>query len=142
MIWACWGRGLQDDSRLRKNSFWTIDPLDGTQYFIEGSPGYATSIALVSHSGATILGVVYDPVHDHLYESVVGGGVTRNGVPFGVKKQSIDGHLASTLLADRSLRNYPQFPAYEEQFTIRYVGGAVMNALQLLTDPNGVYLKP
>ncbi len=134
--------GLQDDSRLRKHAFWAIDPLDGTQYFIEGSSGYATSIALVSHSGATILGVVYDPGHDHLYASVVGGGVTRNGVPFGVKKESIDGHLASTLLADRSLRNYPQFSVYEEQFSIRYVGGAVMNALQLLTDPSGVYLKP
>ena len=27
------------------------------------------------------------------------------------------------------------------QYTIRYVGGAVLNALQLLTVPNSVYAK-
>ena len=32
--------GDQDDSRLHKHAFWTIDPLDGTQYFIDGAPGY------------------------------------------------------------------------------------------------------
>ena len=67
--------GEQDDSRLTKHAFWTIDPLDGTRYFIDGQPGYATSIALVSQSGDPILGVVYDPVHDALYETVVGEGV-------------------------------------------------------------------
>ena len=34
---------------------WTIDPLDGTQHFIEGKTGFATSIALVSQAGDSIL---------------------------------------------------------------------------------------
>ena len=71
--------GLQDDSRLEKPAFWTVDPLDGTQFFIEGTPGYSTSIALVSRSGTPLVAAVYDPVNDLLYEAVSGRGVTLNG---------------------------------------------------------------
>jgi fructose-1,6-bisphosphatase/inositol monophosphatase family enzyme len=133
--------GEQDDSRLLKHAFWTIDPLDGTQYFIEGQPGYATSIALVSLSGQSILGVVYDPVHDNLYEAVTGRGVTLNGSRFEPTAQHGKCKGTPTLFADRSLRNYPQFAHYQDHFDIRFVGGAVMNALQLLSEPNSVYLK-
>jgi len=132
--------GEQDESRLQKHAFWTIDPLDGTQYFIEGKPGYATSIALVSRSGEPILGVVYDPVHDQLYEAVSGRGVTLNGLPLASAVQSGEG-TATTLFADRSLSTYPQYQPFSERFDVRYFGGAVLNALQLLTEPSSVYMK-
>ena len=48
--------GESDDSRLQKHAFWTVDPLDGTQYFVEGRSGYATSIALVTKSGVRFWG--------------------------------------------------------------------------------------
>ena len=38
-------------SRLVKDYFWCVDPLDGTLPFTEGTPGYSVSIALVSKSG-------------------------------------------------------------------------------------------
>lgn len=133
--------GDQDQSRLDKHAFWTVDPLDGTQYFIEGKPGYSTSIALVSRSGEPIVGVVYDPVHDNLYQAVFGGGVTLNGEPIPV----IDGNqsdLGRTIwFADRSLSTYPYYSKIKSLFDVRYVGGAVMNGLQLLTEPNSVYIK-
>ena len=50
-----------DGSRLTNDYFWCIDPLDGTLPFIEGSPGYAVSIALVSSDGTPMIGVVSDP---------------------------------------------------------------------------------
>lgn len=131
--------GESDNSRLQKHAFWTIDPMDGTQYFIEGISGYATSIALVAQCGTPILGAVYDPVEDSLYEAVKGGGVTRNGVR--LKPMSSETTGAIVLFADRSLRNYPQFEWYQDLFDIRFVGGAVINAIQLLTTPNSVYLK-
>jgi fructose-1,6-bisphosphatase/inositol monophosphatase family enzyme len=133
--------GEQDDSRLQKHAFWTIDPLDGTQYFIDGLPGYSTSIALVSRFGEPIVAVVYDSVHDQLFEAVAGGGVTLNGTPLSVMK-SRDGEGERTIwFADRSLPTYPYFEQVKAQFDVRYVGGAVMNALQLLTTPNSVYVK-
>jgi fructose-1,6-bisphosphatase/inositol monophosphatase family enzyme len=133
--------GEQDDSRLQKHAFWTVDPLDGTQYFIDGQPGYSTSIALVSQSGEPILGVVYDSVHDKLFEAVTGGGVTLNGTPLSVMKPREGDSERTTWFADRSLPTYPYYASVKAHFDIRYVGGAVMNALQLLTEPNSVYVK-
>jgi fructose-1,6-bisphosphatase/inositol monophosphatase family enzyme len=133
--------GEQDDSRLHKHAFWTIDPLDGTQCFIEGKPGYATSIALVSQSGEPILGVVYDPVHDNLYEAVAGKGVILNGAPLKPVDRVEDSSEATQWFADSSLRNHPNFDQYQASFDIQFVGGAVVNSLQLLTHANSVYIK-
>ena len=133
--------GEQDDSRLHKHAFWTIDPLDGTQYFIDGVPGYSTSIALVSQSGRTILGAVYEPNSEALYEVVAGRGVTRNGEPIPALEYPGRDAQPTKWMADRSLPTYPYYEQVRARFDIRYVGGAVMNALQLLTEPNSVYIK-
>ncbi|MEC9072168.1 MAG: inositol monophosphatase family protein, partial [Myxococcota bacterium] len=133
--------GEQDDSRLTRHAFWAIDPLDGTSFFIEGGAGYATSIALVTQSGEPLLGVVYDPVQEDLYQAVKGQGVTLNGTPLEAGRAG-----ASTgrtrWFADKSLREHPQFEDYERHFDIRFEGGAVKNGLRVLTEPNSVYLKP
>ena len=133
--------GDQDQSRLDKHAFWTVDPLDGTQYFIEGKPGYSTSIALVSRSGQPIVGVVYDPVHDNLYQAVFGGGVTLNGEAIPAVKGNQREQGRTIWFADRSLSTYPYYPKIKSLYEVRYVGGAVMNGLQLLTEPNSVYIK-
>ena len=133
--------GEQDDSRHTRHAFWAVDPLDGTQYFIEGRPGYATSIALVSRSGEPILGVVYDPVEENLFEAVTGRGVTMNGVTLEAPVHAAGTSGRTRWFADRSLQDHPRFADYEALFDVRFVGGAVMNGLQLLTEPNSVYVK-
>jgi fructose-1,6-bisphosphatase/inositol monophosphatase family enzyme len=106
---------------------------------LEGKPGYATSIALVSQSGQPILGVVYDPVRGDLFEAVTGRGVTLNGSPLETMAHTES--QRTTWFADRSLRNHPGFARLQTEFDIRFEGGAVMNSLQLLTEPNSVYVK-
>ena len=133
--------GEQDDSRLHKHAFWAIDPLDGTQCYIDGKAGYATSIALVAQSGEPILGVVYDPINDALYESVKGRGVTCNGEPIPSAKIAENQAPALTWYADRSLREHPHFETIAEHFAVRFAGGAVMNCIQLLANPYGAYIK-
>ena len=133
--------GEQDDSRLHKHAFWTIDPLDGTQYFVEGKSGYAVSIALVSQSGQSILGVVYDPITEAMYQAVRGEGVTLNGDPMQPTKLDENRSDRTQWIADRSLRGHPHFNHYQADFDVRFVGGAVMNILQLLTEPNSCYVK-
>ncbi len=133
--------GHHDSSRLAKHAFWTVDPLDGTQYFIEGSAGYATSIALVSQSGEPILGVVYDPVGQALFEVVRGGDVHLNGRPF---KPAAENHAASGSIqwfADRSLKDHPDFARYQTAFDIHFSGGAVMNGINVLKGARSIYVK-
>ena len=57
---------------------WIIDPVDGTQPFVNGIPSWCVSIAYVEGTEFKI-GVVYDPVNDELFAAKAGGGATLNG---------------------------------------------------------------
>ncbi len=56
---------------------WVVDPLDGTTNFVHGYPHYCVSIALI-HGGSPVVGVIYDPVRDHLYAGAARCGARRN----------------------------------------------------------------
>jgi 3'(2'), 5'-bisphosphate nucleotidase len=54
--------------RLEKDRVWLIDPMDGTKNFIAGNGEFAVQIGLAI-GGASVLGVVYQPVRDLLYRA-------------------------------------------------------------------------
>ena len=62
---------------------WVIDPLDGTANFAHRYPCFCTSIALTLDD-EPIVGVVYDPLREHLFSATLGGGATLNGGPLRV----------------------------------------------------------
>ncbi len=57
--------------RLDKSRVWMIDPLDGTNGFIDGNGDFAVQIGL-AENGECVLGVVYQPVTGVLYRAVRG----------------------------------------------------------------------
>jgi myo-inositol-1(or 4)-monophosphatase len=57
---------------------WIVDPLDGTTNYSRRLPCFCTSIAL-SYQGEVILGVVYDPLRDALFQAERGKGAYLNG---------------------------------------------------------------
>src|SRR5215211_2552362 len=59
--------------RLGKSRVWLVDPLDGTNGFIDGNGDFAVQIGLVE-DGEVVLGVVYLPLTDVLYRAVLGAG--------------------------------------------------------------------
>ena len=52
---------------------WIIDPIDGTQNFVNGHPFYSISIALF-HQNEPVAGCVYAPVLDRLFHAEKGKG--------------------------------------------------------------------
>jgi 3'(2'), 5'-bisphosphate nucleotidase len=62
--------------RLTKDRVWIIDPLDGTKGFINRDGDFAVQIGLVER-GVPVLGVVYLPFEDALYNAVKGEGTWR-----------------------------------------------------------------
>ncbi|QDT12789.1 inositol monophosphatase family protein [Planctomycetes bacterium K23_9] len=58
---------------------WIIDPLDGTNNYAHKLPQFAVSIAYY-HNGVPIVGVVFNPARDELYQAVRGGGAFLNGM--------------------------------------------------------------
>jgi myo-inositol-1(or 4)-monophosphatase len=59
---------------------WLVDPIDGTNNFLYGLPGWAVSIAAATPDG-TEVGVVYVPSADELFTAVKGGGALLDGSP-------------------------------------------------------------
>lgn len=57
---------------------WIVDPIDGTQPFINGIPSWCISIAYVEDHHLR-LGVVYDPVAGELFAARHGKGAQLNG---------------------------------------------------------------
>jgi len=66
---------------------WIIDPIDGTVNFFYGIPHFCVSIAL-REAGTIILGVIYDPMREELWQVRKGGPALLNGKPIAVSKRS------------------------------------------------------
>lgn len=61
------------EKRLSKNRVWMIDPIDGTQGFVDKAGDFAVQIGLAA-GGEPILGVVLLPFYDVLYYAAKGAG--------------------------------------------------------------------
>jgi fructose-1,6-bisphosphatase/inositol monophosphatase family enzyme len=129
-------------SRLEKDYFWCIDPIDGTLPYIEGVPGYAVSIALVSKAGVPQIGVVYDPVEHTLYHAIRGQGAFRNRESWSLNRRTAASD-AVKIITDRSIAGLPYCKEAEKRFNalVKDQGGAVMNALWCLENPPACYFK-
>ena len=85
--------------RLNASRVWVVDPIDGTKEFIEGVPQFAVSIGLVV-DGQPMLGVVYNPATDRLFQAAKGHGAVLNGQPIHIStREQIEGAF---LLVSRS----------------------------------------
>jgi len=62
--------------RYEWNTYWLIDPLDGTKEFIKKNGEFTVNIALIQN-GKAIIGVVYAPALDSLYFGEVGKGAYK-----------------------------------------------------------------
>jgi myo-inositol-1(or 4)-monophosphatase len=79
---------LTEETGIHKkgaNRKWIVDPLDGTVNFAHAFPFFCVSIALEVQK-EVILGVVYDPLLDELFEAVQGGGAFLNERPIRVSE--------------------------------------------------------
>ncbi|MFD1177830.1 inositol monophosphatase family protein [Paenibacillus puldeungensis] len=72
------------DNGIRSDWLWLIDPLDGTNNFAIGLPVFSTSITLM-YKKEPVLGVVYEPMTDRLFESCINEGAHCNGTKMKMK---------------------------------------------------------
>jgi len=69
-----------DSRRFKCDRVWIVDPMDGTREFCMKVPEFVVSVALVEN-GEVVLGVLYNPCTEDLYEAALGQGTRFNGVP-------------------------------------------------------------
>lgn len=73
-------------------TFWLVDPIDGTECFVRGLP-YCTNMAALIHDGEPVVSIIYNFVNDEMFTAIKGAGAYKNGIPIRV----------SDRMADRSL---------------------------------------
>ncbi|MBX2879469.1 MAG: 3'(2'),5'-bisphosphate nucleotidase CysQ [Granulosicoccus sp.] len=64
------------EERHEWDTYWLVDPLDGTREFIKRNGEFTVNIALINQ-GSPVLGVVYAPVLDLSYYASQGGGAWK-----------------------------------------------------------------
>ncbi len=73
-------------SRLKSDSFWCVDPIDGTRSFINGFPEYTISIALVNLN-QPVFGIIYNPKTKELFSARKDKGAYCNRKKISVSSQ-------------------------------------------------------
>ena len=72
--------GLQE---IKADSFWILDPVDGTTNLMHDYQHSVVSLALC-RQGEIIMGIIYDPFRDEVFSAIKGKGSFLNGQPIHV----------------------------------------------------------
>ncbi len=117
------------DDIPKRGKTWIIDPLDGTHNYIAGLPFCGVSIALVEDSDF-LLGVIYFPAEDLLFQAVKGEGAYKNGERISVSENDDLGKAVVNFdnqfhRSERSFSFYKKL--VDRAFTTRIFGTASMD---------------
>jgi len=95
--------GITWAQRRSWQTYFLVDPLDGTKEFISRNGEFTVNIALIEN-GVPVQGVVYVPVKDVLYAGDQTAGlatVTREGTTEVIRARKVDTSRPLTLVASR-----------------------------------------
>ncbi|MBU4501858.1 MAG: inositol monophosphatase [Nanoarchaeota archaeon] len=133
----------EENDRIDKGSDykWVVDPLDGTNNYVNEIPMYGVSIAL-AYKDEPILGVIYLPFFDELYTAEKGKGCFLNEKKrMEIKEKPLDQSLV--LMSSHYLKlNTPDAlrlvqKVYKTFLEIRITGCAVFNVAMFLKNSFG-----
>lgn len=105
--------------RLDLSRVWIVDPIDGTNSFVDGRPEFVISIGLVE-DGEPVVGVLFNPVTEELYQAVRGRGADRNGRAVRVAPR--DAEQAGVMCVSRSELRRGELVAYEQTWRFLPLG--------------------
>ena len=118
--------GLQ---RMDADSYWILDPVDGTTNLMHDYQHSVVSLALCRQKDI-VLGIIYDPFHDELFSAVKGKGSFLNGTAIHVSPvQRLSEAIIGVGTAKRELakENFAKFlKVYENSQDIRRLGSAAL----------------
>jgi 3'(2'), 5'-bisphosphate nucleotidase len=111
---------VDTERRLAKRRVWMIDPLDGTNGFIDGNGDFAVQIGL-AEDGEAVLGVVYEPLTDLLYRAVRDQGtwVERPNTEATQAHVSAKSELSQMRLAASRSHRSPRMDRVVKAFGVR-----------------------
>ena len=117
--------------RLDRSRVWIVDPIDGTRAFVKGRPHFTICAALVE-DGASVIGVVYNPITDDLFEAIRHEGARRNGKTMTVSQMHDIEHCR--MLGSKDLFQHPKWKRAWPEMTIRAMNSIALRIVLAGTD--------
>lgn len=124
-----------------EETFWCLDPLDGTSNFAAGIPFFSTALALVRH-GRVELAVVYDPLRRECFTAAYGQCAMLNGSKLQLHHSGLTLRQASAIVdfkrlpADLAARMVTDKPYFSQ----RCFGSAALEWCWLAAGRGHIYL--
>jgi myo-inositol-1(or 4)-monophosphatase len=122
--------------RLERERVWLVDPIDGTNSFIEGRAEYVISIALAV-GGEARVGVVFNPSTGEMYHAVRGGGAFLDGARIRIPA----GEEAREMLASRSEIGRGEFDPLRGTWRLRPLGSTAYKMVKVADGTGTAYLS-
>ncbi len=124
---------------------WVVDPIDGTVNFLYGLPQFAVSIG-VQRDGASVAGVVHNPMTGETYTATLGGGAFLNGRVIRCRPApEVAAALVSTGFSYRSTERRKQGEQLSRLLPkvrdVRRVGSAALDLCQLGAGRTDAYVE-
>ena len=125
------------------DTYWIIDPLDGTANYSRSIPISAVSVCLM-HQLNPVLGVIYDFNNDHLYEGSIFSDALLNNQK--IKVSSVDNSKSGMLItglpnntdySDKALTR--MIRDFQDWRKVRMLGSAAMAAAYVASGKADVY---
>ena len=127
-----------DAARLHKKRVWVLDPVDGTRSYLSGEATWCISLALVE-DGKPVIGLIWAPALDRLWQAKAGGGAFENGRAIHVSSRET---LKSARLIAPAFVHDPtrwQTPWPEDVFTMRLPSLALRLAFVASAEVDGMF---
>jgi len=136
------GRNIPFEERSKWESFWLVDPLDGTKEYIKKNDEFTVNIALIQN-GKPTFGVVYAPALDILYWGEVGAGAYKiSGESIKVKINVLDELNNPVLVAGSRSHPSERMNAFMGQFKESEVRPMGSSLKVCLVADGSVHLYP
>lgn len=117
-----------DAARLKQDTIWLVDPIDGTKEFIQGIDEFVTAVALVVKH-RVVVAATYNPVRRELFTACQGQGAFCNDQPIRVTGTfTLPGAVA---LASRSETSRGEWERFRELLTVRPMGSVAYKLAQV-----------
>lgn len=125
-----------------ESGIWVVDPIDGTNNFVNGLPHFALSVAFIQNR-RTQLGVIYDPCADECFFATRGAGAFLNGTRLPLRqvnktlREAIAGIEIKRLRSGRLANCLNNVPPYG---TLRCLGSSALDWCYLAAGRFDIYI--
>jgi len=112
--------------RLDATYVWVLDPLDGTNNFGRGIPGFSVSVGVL-RAGRPLAGAVYDPLADQLFRAAEGKGAWCNERELRLEPAGLGPRSLFTVRAPFRDGVPPWVEGWMQRYRLRRVGSTALH---------------